>query len=89
MPGQRAQHVLSQIEANTYEREDINERRLGLIADAVEITCEQLGIDSVVSNKRYKDVPYKTLDYNRPTSLLTPAVSALAKRVGYLDSKLA
>ena len=86
--GQQAQSALSQIEAYTYERVDIGERRLGLIADVVESACEQLGVDNVVSSKFYKDDQYKTLDYSRLVSLLIPAVNALAQRVEDLESKL-
>ena len=70
------------------QRDDIGERRLGLIADVVESACEQLGIDNVVSNKVYKDDQYKTLDYSRLVSLLIPATNTLAKRVEYPESKL-
>ena len=49
--GQQAQNVLNQIKSYTYERDDIGERRLGLIADDVESACEQLGVDNVVSSK--------------------------------------
>ena len=80
--------MLSQIEAYTYEREDIGERRLGLVADDVESAIEQLAIDNVISSKYHKDDQYKTLDYSRLVSLLIPAVNALAQRVEDLESVL-
>ena len=62
---------------------------LGLVADGVESTIDQLAIDSVISSKWHKDDQYKTLDYSRLVSLLIPVVNTLAKRVADLDSKLA
>ena len=86
--GQQAQSVLSQIEAYTYERDDIGERRLGLIVDEVESAVNQLAIDNVVSSKWHNGDHYKTLDYSRLVSLLMPAVYTIAKRVEDLESKL-
>ena len=86
--GDQALNVLSQIQGCTYERPDLNERRLGLIADEVESAIDQLAIDNVVSSKWHNDGQYKTLDYSRLVSLLIPAVNTLAKRVEDLESKL-
>ena len=80
--------MLNQIKSYTYERDDIGERRLGLIADEVESTVDQLAIDNVISSKWHNDDHYKTLDYSRLVSLLIPAVNTLAKRVEDLGSKL-
>ena len=87
--GQHAQHALRQIKSYTYEREDIGERRFGLIADEVESAIDQLAIDNVISSKWHKDDQYKTLDYSRLVSLLIPAINTLPKRVADLESKLA
>ena len=46
--GAQALSVLSQIQGCTYERADLNQRRLGLIADVVEEAIDQLAIDNVV-----------------------------------------
>ena len=89
LSGQQAQIVLNQLKSYTYERDDIGERRLGLIADEVESAIDQLAIDSVVSSKWHKDGQYKTLDYSRLVSLLIPASNTLSKRVEDLESRLA
>ena len=86
--GKQAQRLLSQIEAFTYQRTDIDERRLGLIAYQVEEACIGLGVDNVTSSKWHRDGQYKTLDYSRLVSLLIPAMNTLAKRVEDLESKL-
>ena len=86
--GVQALDVLNQIQGCTYERADLDQRRLGLIADEVEEACTGLGIDNVTSTKWHKDDQYKVLDYSRLVSLLIPAVNALAKRVEDLGSKL-
>ena len=49
--GAQALSVLSQIQGCTYERPDLQERRLGLIADEVEEAIDQLAIDNVVGSK--------------------------------------
>ena len=85
--GDQALSSLSQFQGCTYEREDLDQRRLGLIADEVEEACSELAIDNVVSSKIYKDDEYKTLDYSRLVSLLIPALNTLAKRVEYLESR--
>ena len=86
LSGQQAENILKQIKSYTYEREDIGERRLGLIADEVESAIEQLGIDNVVSSKFHKDDQYKTLDYSRLVSLLNPVVNKLPQEVEDLKS---
>ena len=72
-------HMVQQVEAYTYERDDIGERRLGLIADEVQSAIDQLAVDNVISSKWHKDDQYKTLDYSRLVSLLIPAVNKLAQ----------
>ena len=49
--GTQALSALSQIQGCTYEREDLQQRRLGLIADEVEDAIDQLAIDNVVGSK--------------------------------------
>ena len=85
--GDQSLSILSQIQGCTYEREDLDQRRLGLIADVVQSACSELAIDNVVSSKCHQDDQYKTLDYSRLVSLLIPAVNTLAKRVEYLESR--
>ena len=86
--GNQALSILSQIQAYTYDREDLDQRRLGLSANRVEEACSELSVDNVTSTKWHKDDQYKVLDYNRLVSLLIPAVNTLAKRVEDLESKL-
>ena len=92
IPGNQALSMLSQIQGCAYEREDLDQRRLGLIADEVESAIEELAIDNVIGSKWHgskwhNDGQYKTLDYSRLVSLLIPAVNTLAKRVEYLESR--
>ena len=89
--GAQALGVLSQIQACTYERPDLQQRRLGLIADEVEEAIDQLAVDNVdnvVGSKWHQGKDYKTLDYARLVALLTPAVNTLSARVKDLESKL-
>ena len=88
LDGQQAQNILKEIKSYTHEREDIAERRLGLIADQVGSAIEQLAIDNVVSSKWHEDDQYKTLDYSRLVSLLIPAVNTLSQQVKDLESKI-
>ena len=53
MSGAQALSVLSKIQGCTYERADLDQRRLGLIADEVGEAIEQLAIDNVVGSKRH------------------------------------
>ena len=71
----------------TYEREDLEERRLGLTTDEVEEAIDQLSIDNVVGSKWHDGKQHKTLDYNRLVALLVPAVNTMSKRTRDLDSK--
>ena len=85
--GTQALSILSQIQGCTYDREDLGQRRLGLIADAVEEAIEQLAVDNVVGSK-WQGEEYKTLDYSRLVALLIPAVNHLAQEVKVLRSKV-
>ena len=87
MSGDQALEVLSLITACTYEREDMDQRRLGLIADEVEEAIEQLAIDNVVGTKWHNNDEYKTLQYDRLVPLLVNAVNQLNKPVKDLQSK--
>ena len=84
--GEQVLSVLSHNKGCTYDREDLEERRLGLIADEVEEAIEQLAIDNSIRSTWHQGEQYNTLDYSRLTSLLIPALNTLAKRVEYLES---
>ena len=77
--------VLSQIQGCTYEREDLGQRRVGLIADEVETAIQELACDNIVSSKWHNDGEYKTLDYGRLVALLIPATIHLSKQVKDLE----
>ena len=87
MSGTQALDVLTQIQGCTYEREDLQQRRLGLIADEVEDAIQQLAIDNVVGSKWHGE-EHKTLDYSRLVALLIPAVNTLTARVQELEAKI-
>ena len=78
---------MSRIEGCTYEREDLDQRRMGLIVDEVELAIQELAIDNVVSSKWHLDDEYKTLDYSRLVALLIPAVNSLRQRVKELEAR--
>ena len=63
--GEQALGVLSQIQGCTYERIDMEQRRLGLIADGVEEAIEELAVDNVIGQKWHEGEEYKSLDYSR------------------------
>ena len=69
----QALDILSQIQGCTYEREDLQQRRLGLIADEVEEGIHQLAIDNVIGSKWHEGEDYKTLDYSRLVALFNPS----------------
>ena len=77
--------VLSNIQGQTYWREDVEERRLGLIADECGLAIAGLGVDNVVSSKFVGEEEYKTLDYSKLDSVLIPAVNHLGARVKELE----
>ena len=78
--------MLSNIQGQTYWREDLQKRRLGLLADECDLAIAGLGIDNVVGPRLVGEEEYKPLDYSRLVSLLTPAVNALASRVQELEN---
>ena len=69
----------------TYEREGLDQRRLGLIADEVEEACSELAIDNVIGSKWHLGEEYKTLQYDRLVPLLVNAVNRLSKQVKDLE----
>ena len=83
--GEQALSVLSNIQGQTYWREDLKERRLGLVADQCQSALSVLAIDNVLGSKLVGEEQYKTLDYSRLVSLLIPAVNTLAARVQELE----
>ena len=86
--GTQALSVLSQIHGCTYEREDMQQRRLGLIADEVEQAIDQLAIDNVLGSRWHEGEAYKSLDYSRLVSLLIPAVNNLNTRLREMEAKV-
>ena len=86
--GDQALSVLNQIQAYTYDREDLDQRRLGLFAQNVEEAIGQIAVDNVVSSKWHQDDHYKTLDYSRLVSLLIPAVNRLRQQVKDLEPRI-
>ena len=79
--GDQALSILAQIQAYTYEREDLQERRLGLIAQEVEEAVGELAIDNVTGTKWHLGEEYKTLQYDRLVPLLVNAVNRLSQQV--------
>ena len=73
--------MIGKIEAYTYDREDLQQRRLGLIADQVQDAIQELGIDNVVSSKWHSDDIYKTLDDYRSVSLLIPQLMSFTNKL--------
>ena len=86
--GGQSLSILSQIQAFTYDRPDLQERRLGLIADEVEEAVEQLAIDNVTGTRWHEGQTYKTLDYSRLVPLLVSGMNTLSARVKDLETKI-
>ena len=86
--GTQALSVLSQIQGCTYEREDLDQRRLGLVADEVQDAIRLLGVDNVIGSKWHNNDEYNTLDYGRLVPLLIQAVNHLSQQVKDLQSKV-
>ena len=78
--GEQTHEVLSQIQGCTYERPDLDQRRLGLIADQVERATQELAVDNIVGSKWHDGAEHKTLSYDRLVALLIPAVNSLSQR---------
>ena len=86
-------NTLRQIKPRTYDRDDIGEYRLGLLADECEEALKTAGIevDNVIGEKHWQvdgeSDMYKTLQYDRLVPLLIGAVNTLSARVEQLESK--
>ena len=85
-------NTLRHIKPQVYDRDDINERRLGLVADECEEALEKAGIevDNIVGQRHWQvdgetDI-YKTLEYDRLVPLLIGAVNTLSARVEQLEA---
>ena len=79
--------MLQHIDGCTYNREDLGQRRMGLIAQEVEDAIQELAIDNVVNTRWHLDDDYRVLDYARLVALLIPAVNSLRKRVKELEAR--
>ena len=86
-------NTLRQIKPTTYDRGDLGEYRLGLIADECEEALKNNGIevDNVIGERRWqvdgKTDMYKPLQYDRLVPLLIGAVNTLSARVEQLETK--
>ena len=87
MSPEQALGVLGKIKACTYDKQDLQQRRLGLVADQVQDAIQQLGVDNVVSERWHNDDNYKTLDYAKLISLLIPANNELHQQIKDLNIK--
>ena len=91
MSGAQALNICAHIEAFTYTRDDLQgKHKIGLMAQDVEQSLEQLGIDNIVSStiQSVGEEPaqeYKTLDYARLVALTLPALNELSRRVKELE----
>ena len=86
--GAQALSVLSSIQGCTYERPDLEQWRLGLIADEVEEAIDQLAVDNVAGSKWHQGKDYRTLGYAGLVALIIPAINHLAQEVKVLRSKV-
>ena len=90
--GEQALSVLSNMQAQTYWREDLEQRRIGLIADEVEDAVSEIDVDNIISSMHGtfngEAADYKTLDYSRLVSLLIPACNALSEQVTTLAARV-
>ena len=85
-------NTLRQIKPQTYDRDDVGERRLGLVADECGEALAKAGIavDNVIGQRHWQvdgesDV-YKSLSYDRMIPLLIGALNSLSARVQDLES---
>ena len=91
--GAVALDIVARCGGSVYNRIDLNEKRVGMIAQDVEAAISQLDVSNVVSSKMSApgDLPfdeYKTLDYSRLVAVLCPAVTELSKQVAELKQQL-
>ena len=93
LDGATALDIVSKCGGSVYTRTDLQETRLGTIADDAQTAMAGLGIDNVVSSKHAQpgDLPadqYLTLDYSRLVAVLCPAVTELSRQVAELKQQL-
>ena len=93
LDGATALDIVAKCGGSVYTRPDLEETRLGLIADDVQTALAGLGIDNVVGSKHAQpgDLPadqYLTLDYSRLVAVLCPAVTELSRQVAELKQQL-
>ena len=79
--------MLGTIKAYTYDKEDLQQHRLGLIADQVQEAIQELGIDNVVSEKWHREDNYTMLDYGRHCVLCIATIQELHQQLKDLKSK--
>ena len=85
-------NTLRQLKPQTYDRDDLGERKLGLVADECEDALRNAGVAvDNVAGKRHsqangtKDI-HTTLQYDRLAPLLIGAANTLSARVKQLES---
>ena len=95
MSGQKALDICSSIQCYTYDREDLNQRRLGCIADEVKATMasELPEIENVTGSTMAKpgDMDYQeylTLDYSHLVAPLCASVGQLRREINELRQKV-
>ena len=93
LDGATALDIVAKCGGSVYTRPDLEETRLGMIADDVQAAIAGLGIDNVVSSKHAQpgDLPadqYLTLDYSRLVAVLCPAATELSRQVAELKQQL-
>ena len=93
--GQQALDICLQINCYTYDRVDINQRRVGCIADEVKAVMEaalpqveKLTGSTMASPGDMERGEYLTMDYSRLTALLCGAVGELSRQVAELKQQL-
>ena len=93
--GQQALDICSNIKCYTYDREDLNQRRIGCIADEVQavMTSTLPAVEHVIGSTMAKpgDMDYQeylTLDYSRCVSPICAAEGELKKQVEELTSQV-
>ena len=86
--GNQSLSIINKIQAYTYDRPDLEERRLGLMAQEVEEAVEELAIDNVTGTRWHEGQSYKTLDYSRLVPLLVSGMNTLNAKIKHLESKV-
>ena len=93
--GQQALDICSAINCYTYDRADLNQRRIGCIADEVKETMtsvlpqvQNLTGSTMASPGDMEYQEFLTLDYSRLTAPLCAAITELRKEVAELKQQL-